>query len=230
MALKPTTPTGKHSPSRPSAHKFTEPVEGPKHLKETLLTGRLFFILLSMKSLRLFLLILLFMFPVASWGEMFPLLSELRDSTDSSSRIPAAAYLIPFPYSITIGGGPGMFSVGTDLLISPLSAVYVDEVSRPDSVQGPWVPSHVLLWTNRIRMIYDYDNHQYGFFWQPNIRYVYRFLLADIAVGPEIGWQTQTGFEWGGFDKTEWLIDPLFGGSRIRLFRKYRKVLFQCIV
>ena len=150
-----------------------------------------------MKSVRLFLLILLFMLPVASWGEMFPLLSELRDSTDSSSRIPAAAYLIPFPYSITIGGGPGMFSVGTDLLISPLSAVYVDEVSRPDSVQGPWVPSHVLLWTNRIRMIYDYDNHQYGFFWQSNIRYVYRFLLADIAVGPEIGWQTQTGFDWG---------------------------------
>ena len=131
-----------------------------------------------MKFVRTFFWVLLLLLPVASWGEMFPLLSELQDSTDSSSRIPAAAYLIPLPYNIAIGGGSEMFSVGTDLLITPLSVMYVNEVSRPDSVQGPWVPSHVLMWTNRIRMIYDYDNHQYGFFWQPNIRYVYKYLVA----------------------------------------------------
>ena len=58
--------------------------------------------------------------------------------------------------------------------------------------------SHQLYWKNRIRFIYDYENEQYGFLYQPNLRYVYWIKnFFATAVGPEIGWESKTGFEYG---------------------------------
>lgn len=182
-----------------------------------------------MKSVRTFFWVLLLLLPVASWGEMFPLLSQSQDSTGSKSGISALADVIPLPYNIAIGGGSEMFSVGTDLLITPLSVMYVNEASRPDSVHGPWVPSHVFLWTNRIRMIYDYDNHQYGFFLQPNIRYLYRFLLADVAIGPEIGWQTKTGFDWGASIRLNGLLTLCLADLEFGYFANTKKYYFNVL-
>lgn len=50
-------------------------------------------------------------------------------------------------------------------------------------------------------MIYDYENHQYGFLFQPNLRYIWNYSgkvnLFSAVLGPEIGWETKTGFEYG---------------------------------
>ncbi len=101
----------------------------------------------------------------------------------------------PSFWGIAIGGGPGMFSAGADVIFGLSSVLH--EIARPDSVHGMWGPPHVLMWMNRIRVIYDFDNRQAGVFVQPNLRYLYEQILFAVAVGPEIGWETKTGFEYG---------------------------------
>ena len=183
-----------------------------------------------MKFVRNLILVFILILPMESKAEFFPAFSESMDSTNSEKPLPFFAYFIPLPLNITIGGGSNMFSVGTDMLfVAPFSVIYENEVSRPDSVHGPWVPSHVFLWTNRIRMSYDYDNHQYGFFLQPNIRYLYRFLLADIAVGPEIGWQTQTGFEWGASIRLNGLLTLCLADLEFGYFANTKRYYFNVL-
>ena len=105
----------------------------------------------------------------------------------------------PSLWGIAVGSGPGIFSVGVDVILGKSSVLYEpDEPARPDSVQGPWNPMHMLMWMNRIRYIYDYDEHQYGIFFQPNLRYLWDLgFLLSVVVGPEIGWERETGFEYG---------------------------------
>ncbi len=110
-------------------------------------------------------------------------------------------YMFPegfFPsiWGVAVGSGPGIFSAGMDIIFGRSSVLY--EPARPKSVQGPWGPPHMLIWMNRIRFIYDYDNHQQGVFFQPNLRYLGEAgLLLSVIVGPEIGWEKETGFEYG---------------------------------
>lgn len=101
----------------------------------------------------------------------------------------------PSLWGIAIGGGPGMFSTGADVIFGKSSVLY--ETVRPDSVHGMWGPPHVLMWMNRVRIIYDYDKFQSGIFFQPNLRYLLSQFLLMVAVGPEIGWESKTGFEYG---------------------------------
>ena len=93
----------------------------------------------------------------------------------------------PLLWGIAVGTGPGIFSAG--ILYEP---------ARPKSVYGAWGPPHMLIWMNRIRFIYDYDGHQQGGFFQPNLRYLWKTgLYLSVIVGPEIGWEKETGFEYG---------------------------------
>ena len=102
----------------------------------------------------------------------------------------------PSLWGVAVGSGPGIFSAGVDIIFGRSSVLY--EPARPKSVQGPWLPPHMLIWMNRIRFIYDYDNHQQGGFFQPNLRYLRETgLLFSVIVGPEIGWEKETGFEYG---------------------------------
>lgn len=102
----------------------------------------------------------------------------------------------PRLWGVAVGGGRGMFSAGADMIFGLSSVIY--ETAKPDTMLSFfWEPTHVLMWTNRIRMIYDYDNHQYGFFFQPNLRYLFKTMYASLTIGPEVGWETKTGFEYG---------------------------------
>lgn len=98
------------------------------------------------------------------------------------------------PWGIAVGGGPEMFSTGLDIFFGDFSSIYpLGELKFEDGSK--------LLWTNRFRMIYDYENHQYGFLFQPNLRYIWNYSgkvnLFSAVLGPEIGWETKTGFEYG---------------------------------
>lgn len=102
----------------------------------------------------------------------------------------------PSLWGVAVGSGPGIFSAGVDIIFGRSSVLY--EPARPKSVQGPWNPMHMLMWMNRIRYIYNYDEHQYGIFFQPNLRYLWDLgFLLSVVVGPEIGWERETGFEYG---------------------------------
>ena len=102
----------------------------------------------------------------------------------------------PSLWGIAVGSGPGIFSAGVDVVLGRSSVLY--EPARPKSVYGTWGPPHVLIWMNRIRFIYDYDGHQQGGFFQPNLRYLWKTgLYLSVIVGPEIGWEKETGFEYG---------------------------------
>ena len=183
-----------------------------------------------MKFVRNLILVFILILPMESKAEFFPAFSELMDTTNSEKPLPFWANFIPIPFNITIGGGSNMFSVGTDMLLAaPFSVIYENETTRPDSVAGPWTPNHILAWTNRFRMIYDYSNHQYGLFLQPNLRYLYKWMLADIAVGPEIGWQTQTGFEWGASIRLNSLLTLCLADLEFGYFANTRKYYFNVL-
>lgn len=98
---------------------------------------------------------------------------------------------LPLPWGIAIGGGPGMFSTGFDFFF----------FERGILCGFKPTDNYILIWTNRLRMIYDFENHQYGFLFQPNLRYLYfshnGLYLFSAILGPEIGWETKTGFEYG---------------------------------
>lgn len=183
-----------------------------------------------MKFIRTIALVFVLILPMESKAEFFPAFSESRDSINSEKFLSLFEYFIPLPFNITIGGGSNMFSVGTDVLFAaPISVIYENESTRPDSVVGPWMPNHVLMWTNRFRMIYDYSNHQYGLFLQPNLRYLYKWLIADIALGPEIGWQTKTGFEWGASIRLNGLLTLCLADLEFGYFANTRKYYFNVL-
>ncbi len=176
-----------------------------------------------MNFVRIFLFAFLLLLPVATMAE------ENASPKDSTSE--KEDFFFPLPCSFTIGGGPKMFSVGVDVLLGKMALLY--ETSRPDTV-GTWLPTHTLVWTNRIRMIYDYENHQYGFFLQPNLRYFFKFGLFETTLGPEIGWQTKTGFDWGASVRLKGVLTLLLAdlefGYLVNVQRAYFNVLFDLSV
>ncbi|MCQ2108234.1 MAG: hypothetical protein MJZ05_05655 [Fibrobacter sp.] len=105
------------------------------------------------------------------------------------------AYL-PFPWGVAVGAGPQIYSMGADIFFKSFYAIYPREDFKLRD-EG----KHILLWTNRFRMIYEFENQQYGFLFQPNLRYLWNshgyMNLFSVVLGPEIGWETKTGFEYG---------------------------------
>ena len=101
----------------------------------------------------------------------------------------------PTLWGWSIGGGPYIVSGGIDFVIGASAILY--ETARPDSLIGFWEPTNELMWTNRIRLIYDFDNDQVGFYFQPNLRYMFENMIFTVTSGPEIGWAYKTGFDYG---------------------------------
>lgn len=96
---------------------------------------------------------------------------------------------LPLPWGYSIGGGSKMFSTGIDFFFFDRGILYPRD--------GYKQAKSLLIWTNRLRMIYDFENHQYGFLFQPNLRWILEKGMFSAALGPEIGWETKTGFEYG---------------------------------
>lgn len=154
-----------------------------------------------MKFVRNLILVLALLLPSISLAEEDSAFVKDPDDVEVLVKKKPNFYMFPegfFPsiWGIAVGSGPEIFSAGMDIIFGRSSVLY--EPARPKSVQGPWGPPHMLIWMNRIRFIYDYDNHQQGVFFQPNLRYLGEAgLLLSVIVGPEIGWEKETGFEYG---------------------------------
>ena len=154
-----------------------------------------------MKFVRNLILVLALLLPSISMAEEDSAFVKDPDDVEVLVKKKPNFYMFPegfFPsiWGIAVGSGPEIFSAGMDIIFGKSSVLY--EPARPKSVQGPWGPPHMLIWMNRIRFIYDYDNHQQGVFFQPNLRYLGEAgLLLSVIVGPEIGWEKETGFEYG---------------------------------
>ena len=154
-----------------------------------------------MKFVRNLILVLALLLPCISLAEEDSAFVKDPDDVEVLVKKKPNFYMFPegfFPsiWGIAVGSGPEIFSAGMDIIFGRSSVLY--EPARPKSVQGPWGPPHMLIWMNRIRFIYDYDNHQQGVFFQPNLRYLGEAgLLLSVIVGPEIGWEKETGFEYG---------------------------------
>ncbi|WP_173384740.1 hypothetical protein [Fibrobacter succinogenes] len=154
-----------------------------------------------MKFVRTLVLLFILLLPSVSLAEEDSAFVKDPDDVEVLVKKKPNFYMFPegfFPsiWGIAVGSGPEIFSAGMDIIFGRSSVLY--EPARPKSVQGPWGPPHMLIWMNRIRFIYDYDNHQQGVFFQPNLRYLGEAgLLLSVIVGPEIGWEKETGFEYG---------------------------------
>ena len=99
---------------------------------------------------------------------------------------------IPTPLGLEAGGG-SMFMAGLEWG-SPLSLVYAQV--RPGIAEGLWTPDYAILWSIRTRYVYDYIDHEHGALLYPNIQYL-RGLFFGVAVGPQVGWFSSTGFDYG---------------------------------
>ncbi len=122
---------------------------------------------------------------------LLPSISLAEENSVYTPKTKATDY-IPMPLGIEIGGG-SMFVAGVEWG-SPLSLIYEQE--RPENAEGLWVPNDALLWSIRTRYVYDYIDHEYGALLYPNIQYL-RGLFFGIAVGPQVGWFSSTGFDYG---------------------------------
>jgi len=140
-----------------------------------------FYIHNTMKFIRTLVLLFVLILPTVSIAETDSVYTPKTKATD----------YIPMPMGIEIGGG-SMFVAGVEWG-SPLSLIYVQE--RPQNAEGLWVPHDALLWSIRTRYVYEYIDHEYGVLLYPNIQYL--LPLVGVAVGPQVGWFSSTGFDYG---------------------------------
>ena len=106
--------------------------------------------------------------------------------------IPAKSFAggMPFPWDLSVGGGSNMFAVGVDWS-------FLDNRSLNHIPRYCISPGNEMILTVRTRYIYDFNEHQSGFFLQPNLKYLHQIILFDLTVGPEIGWFSENGFDYG---------------------------------
>lgn len=115
-----------------------------------------------------------------------PSISMAEGDSVYTPKTKASDY-IPQPLGLEVGGG-SMFVAGVEWG-SPLSVIYVE------NVEGLWAPKYAILWSIRTRYVYDYIDHEHGVLLYPNIQYLRPFFGA--AVGPQVGWFSSTGFDYG---------------------------------
>ena len=104
-----------------------------------------------------------------------------------------ASDYIPLPLGLEVGGG-NMFVAGLEWWILPTMLIGAQE--RPNDIKGLWVPNYALIWSFRTRYVYDYIDHEHGILLYPNIQCLF-VGLTGIAVGPQVGWFSSTGFDYG---------------------------------
>jgi hypothetical protein len=104
-----------------------------------------------------------------------------------------------FPFGIAVGGGSGMFSAGIDWMF-------------PRRAHSNLQISQRTIRTTRCQrmsfgglsgaVIFTTTMSIKRYFLQPNVHYLLKVIVLDLAVGPEIGWKTQTGFDYGASVRT----------------------------
>lgn len=150
-----------------------------------------------MKFVRNLILALALLLPSYSLAEVDSVYTPKKKATD----------YIPMPVGIEVGGG-SMFVAGVEWG-SPSSLIYVQE--RPKNAEGLWTPDDALIWSIRTRYVYDYTDHEHGVLLHPNIQYLRP--LFGIAVGPQVGWFSSTGFDYGASVRLDliWILNVEVG-------------------
>lgn len=106
--------------------------------------------------------------------------------------IPANAFasdIFVYPHGISAGAGSDMLSVAFD---------WTTSYSRIIKRTNDELITHDFWWAVRTRYFYDSDEEQSCIFLQPNVHYLLKIFILDLALGPEIGWKEDTGFDYGG--------------------------------
>ncbi|MBO4436560.1 MAG: hypothetical protein J5791_06730 [Fibrobacter sp.] len=106
--------------------------------------------------------------------------------------IPAKTFASDFfvyPHGISVGAGSDMLSVAFD---------WTTSYSRIIKRTNDKLITHDFWWAVRTRYFYDSDEEQSCIFLQPNVHYLLKIFILDLALGPEIGWKEDTGFDYGG--------------------------------
>lgn len=95
-------------------------------------------------------------------------------------------------WDVSIGGGNELFVASADIAFGQNSLLFLVEDYSPRKDE-----EFMLLWTNRFRYVYDFAYGQHGFLFQPNIRMLVERMRFTLVVGPEVGWMTKNGFDYG---------------------------------
>lgn len=152
------------------------------------------------------LLVFALLWPSVSWAESLADVhssSSVQDTTDSWDMVrpPEKKHFrdyLPYPCGIEIGGG-SMFVVGLEWWFDPYGLIYAQE--RPADIHDLWVPHYAWMWSIRTRYVY---NSEHGFLLYPNIQGL--FPLAGFALGPQVGWFSTNGFDYGASLRLDLMI------------------------
>ena len=136
-----------------------------------------------MKFVRNLILVLALLLPSCSLAQADSVYTPKKKASD----------YIPLPLRLEVGGG-NMFVAGLEWWILPTMLIGAQE--RPNDIKGLWVPNYALIWSFRTRYVYDYIDHEHGILLYPNIQCLFVGLMG-IAVGPQVGWFSSTGFDYG---------------------------------
>ena len=128
-----------------------------------------------------------------------PSISMAEGDSVYTSKEKTSSY-VPNFLGLEIGAG-SVFVAGLEWGFSS-SLIYSQE--RPEGTEGLWTPDYGIVWTVRTRYVYDNIDDQHGFLLYPNIQYL-RFLFG-VAVGPQMGWFSSTGFDYGASVRLDMLF------------------------
>lgn len=121
-----------------------------------------------------------------------PSISMAEEDSVYAHKEKASDY-IPLPLGLEVGSG-NMFVAGLEWWILPTMLIGAQE--RPKGIDGLWVPKYAFVWSIRTRYVYDYIDHEHGVLLYPNIQGLF-VVLAGVAVGPQVGWFSSTGLDYG---------------------------------
>ncbi len=141
-----------------------------------------FFIFITMKFVRNLFLVLALLLPGYSMAQADSVYTPKKKASD----------YIPLPLGLEVGGG-NMFVAGLEWWLIPSGLIYAQK--RPENTKGPWAPDYAFVWFIRTRYVYDFTDHEHGILLHPSIQCFH--ALAGVGVGPQVGWFSSTGFDYG---------------------------------
>lgn len=145
-------------------------------------TRSILFLFITMKFVRNIILVLALLLPGYSLAEEDSVYTPEEKASDN----------IPLPLGLEVGGG-NMFVAGLEWWLIPSGLIYAQK--RPENTKGPWAPVYAFVWFIRTRYVYDFTDHEHGILLHPSIQCFH--ALAGVGVGPQVGWFSSTGFDYG---------------------------------
>ena len=131
---------------------------------------------------------------------LLPSVSLAEEDSVYTHKEKASDY-IPLPLGLEVGGG-NMFVAGLEWWLIPSGLIYAQE--RPKGIEGLWVPMYAFVWSIRTRYVYDFTDHEHGVLLYPNIQGLFA-IFAGVAVGPQVGWFSSTGLDYGASVRFDFL-------------------------